>query len=86
MSRLLFLVMLASSGSCMSVGAARWVDVQGARIHVRVTGPRSAPAVILNAGAGQDLSVWSEVEEELSEFARVVTCLQRYHVAAQKAQ
>jgi len=29
--------------------------------------------VIFNAGAGQDLRVWSEVEEELSEFARVVT-------------
>ena len=36
-------------------------------------GPSSAPVVVLNGGAGQELGVWEEVAEELSEFARVVT-------------
>ena len=40
---------------------------------MRVDGPRYAPVVILESGAGQDLSVWSGVREELKEVARVVT-------------
>jgi len=41
-------------------------------VHTRVIGPEDAPVVILNGGAGEDLSVWYEVAEELSEVARVV--------------
>jgi pimeloyl-ACP methyl ester carboxylesterase len=40
---------------------------------VRVEGPRYAPVVVMESGAGQDLSVWTGVKEELSEVARVVT-------------
>jgi len=70
-SRLLPLFLLLVS--CSTTGPDHWVDVQGTRVHARVTGPMYAPVVILESGAGQDLSVWDEVVEELSEVARVVT-------------
>lgn len=40
---------------------------------MRVEGPRDAPIVIMDSGAGQDLSAWSAVKDELKEVARVVT-------------
>ena len=71
MTRLLPLLLLAAS--CSSVEPDVWVDVQGARVHSRIIGPRFAPVVVLDGGAGQDLRAWSAVAEELSKEARVVT-------------
>lgn len=71
MSRLLSIALLAAA--CSTTAPNHWIDVQGVRVHARVTGPEDAPVVILESGAGQDLSVWAGVVEELSEFARVVT-------------
>ena len=71
MSRVLLSLLLLSACSAPSVD--HWVDVPGARVHARVDGPRYAPVVVMESGAGQDLSVWSGVKEELSEVARVVT-------------
>ena len=64
MQRLFPLLLLATS--CSAPGSEVWVDVQGARVHARVVGPSSAPVVVLNSGAGQDLEVWEEVAEELA--------------------
>jgi len=69
--RLLTLILLATS--CSSTGPDVWVDVQGARVHARVTGPRYAPVVVFDGGAGEDLRVWREAAEELSKEARIVT-------------
>ena len=71
MSRALLSVLLLSACSAPSVD--HWVEVPGARVHARVDGPRDAPVVILESGAGQDLSVWQAVRDDLSEIARVVT-------------
>ncbi len=71
MSRLLPLLLFAAS--CSTVEPDVWIDVQGARVHARVTGPVYAPVVILDGGAGQDLRTWNKVAEELSKQARVVT-------------
>jgi len=69
-SRLLPLLFFAAS--CSTTGPDTWVDVQGARVHARVLGPRYAPVVILEGGAGEDLGTWREVAEGLSKQARVV--------------
>ena len=71
MARLLAALLLATS--CSSVGPDVWVDVQGTRVHSRVVGPRFAPVVVLDGGAGQDLRAWKGVVDELSKEARVVT-------------
>lgn len=71
MLRLSPILLLAAA--CSTAGPDHWVDVQGAVVHARVVGPRFAPVVILESGAGQDMRVWDGVAEELSEFARVVT-------------
>ena len=67
MARLLAALLLATS--CSSVGPDVWVDVQGARGHARGVGPRFAPVVVLDGGAGQDLRAWKGVVDELSKEA-----------------
>ncbi len=71
MPRILPLLLVVAS--CSTLEPDAWVDVQGARVHARVTGPMYAPVVVLDGGAGKGLGVWNEVVEELSKQARVVT-------------
>lgn len=71
MARALLFILALSA--CAAPEIDHWVDVPGAKVHVRVEGPRDAPVVVLESGAGQDLSAWSGVVTELSEVARVVT-------------
>lgn len=47
------------------------VDAGGLSLHIRCVGD-GAPVVVLDAGLGDDASVWSEIQPELGRFAR--TC------------
>lgn len=49
-----------------------FVDVMGVRLHVRDTGPRDAPAVLLLHGFGASLQTWDAWSAELEPSARVV--------------
>jgi pimeloyl-ACP methyl ester carboxylesterase len=51
----------------------RLVDVGGRRLHIVCSGSGSegAPTVLLEAGAGNDASVWERVQPEVARFARV---------------
>ncbi len=49
-----------------------YVDVAGIRLHVRDTGPKSAPAVILLHGFGSSLYTWEAWATPLSADHRVI--------------
>jgi pimeloyl-ACP methyl ester carboxylesterase len=49
-----------------------YVDVAGIRLHVRDSGPKSAPAIILLHGMGSSLHTWEPWALSLSEKRRVV--------------
>jgi len=49
-----------------------FLDVMGLRLHVRDTGPRDAPAVILLHGFGASLQAWDAWSADLERTARVV--------------
>ena len=48
------------------------VDVAGARLHVRVDGPREAPAVFMIHGFGSSLHTWEDWARGLQDSYRVV--------------
>jgi len=48
------------------------IDVAGTRLHVRDTGPRDAPAVILIHGFGSSLHTWEPWAEGLDDRLRVI--------------
>jgi pimeloyl-ACP methyl ester carboxylesterase len=52
--------------------ASDYVDVAGVRLHVRDSGPKSAPAVILLHGLGSSLHTWEPWAHSLSEKFRVI--------------
>jgi len=54
------------------VAPSEFLDVAGVRLHVRDTGPKHAPAVILLHGFGSSLFTWEPWAAELSEKYRVV--------------
>ncbi len=49
-----------------------YIDVAGIRLHVRDSGPKSAPAVILLHGLGSSLHTWEPWAKSLSENFRVI--------------
>ena len=49
-----------------------FVDVLGVRLHLRDTGPRTAPAVILLHGFGSSLQTWDEWARDLERDHRVL--------------
>ena len=51
---------------------SEFVDVLGARLHVRDTGPRGAPAVVLLHGFGSSLQTWDAWAAELERDRRVI--------------
>lgn len=51
---------------------SRFVPVAGLRLHVRDTGPRGAPAVVLLHGFGSSLHTWEPWAEALSARHRVI--------------
>ncbi len=51
---------------------SEFVDVAGVRLHVRDTGPRTAPAVILLHGFGASLQTWDDWAGVLDHDYRVV--------------
>jgi pimeloyl-ACP methyl ester carboxylesterase len=51
---------------------ADMVDVAGVRLHIRDTGPRDAPAVVLLHGFGSSLDTWDAWAEGLQQDFRVV--------------
>jgi DNA repair protein RadC len=51
---------------------SRFLEVQGVRFHLRDTGPRDAPAVLLLHGFGSSLHTWEDWAELLEEARRVV--------------
>lgn len=73
----LFSVFLISSSSACSVGfkdkleGGRCVDVGQYQVYAKIFG-KSAPVVILDAGSGDDLSVWNAVAPSVAKFAKVV--------------
>jgi pimeloyl-ACP methyl ester carboxylesterase len=54
------------------VSPADYVDAAGMRLHVRDTGPRDAPAVILLHGFGASLLTWDAWADLLSDRFRVI--------------
>lgn len=53
-------------------GASEYVEVAGVRAHVRDTGPRDAPAVLMLHGMGSSLHTWEAWADDLSDRFRVV--------------
>ena len=51
-----------------------FLDVLGVRLHVRDTGPRAAPAVILLHGFAASLHTWEAWAHDLERDHRVVRC------------
>jgi pimeloyl-ACP methyl ester carboxylesterase len=49
----------------------RLVDVGGRRLHLVCAGGEDGPSVVLEAGAGDDSTVWREVTQRAAAFARV---------------
>ena len=49
-----------------------FLDVDGVRLHVRDTGPRAAPAVILLHGFGASLQTWEDWARDLQSDHRVI--------------
>lgn len=49
-----------------------YVDVDGARLHVRDTGPRDAPALLMLHGLGSSLHTWQNWAEALQDTYRVI--------------
>jgi pimeloyl-ACP methyl ester carboxylesterase len=47
---------------------SRFVDVAGLRLHVRSTGPESAPAVIMLHGLGASLHTWEAWADRLADY------------------
>jgi alpha-beta hydrolase superfamily lysophospholipase len=52
--------------------ASDMMDVEGARLHVRVDGPEGAPAIIMIHGFGSSLHTWEDWAAALSGQYRVV--------------
>lgn len=52
--------------------ASDMIDVEGARLHVRVDGPADAPALIMIHGFGSSLHTWEDWAGALSDRYRVV--------------
>jgi pimeloyl-ACP methyl ester carboxylesterase len=51
---------------------SQFIEILGVRLHVRDTGPRGAPAVLLIHGFGSSLHTWEDVAQGLSDTRRVV--------------
>jgi pimeloyl-ACP methyl ester carboxylesterase len=51
---------------------SRFLEVAGVRLHVRDTGPRNAPAVLLLHGFGASLHTWEDWARQLEDGFRVV--------------
>ena len=49
-----------------------FIEVAGIRLHVRDSGPKSAPAVILLHGFGSSLHTWEDWAQALSRDMRVI--------------
>ncbi|MBS0252202.1 MAG: alpha/beta hydrolase [Proteobacteria bacterium] len=49
-----------------------YLDVEGIRLHLRDSGPRNAPSVILLHGFGSSLHTWEDWARSLSDEYRVV--------------
>jgi pimeloyl-ACP methyl ester carboxylesterase len=47
---------------------SRFVDVAGLRLHVRITGPESAPAIVMLHGLGASLHTWEAWAAGLPEY------------------
>ena len=55
-----------------AAGAGEYCDVAGIRLHLRESGPRDAPALILLHGFGSSLQTWDGWAGQLSTRYRVV--------------
>jgi pimeloyl-ACP methyl ester carboxylesterase len=55
--------------ACRSASPGRMVDVGGLSLHIHCVG-EGAPIVVLEAGLGNDGSVWNKVEPEIGRFTR----------------
>ncbi|UPY37538.1 alpha/beta fold hydrolase [Sediminicoccus sp. KRV36] len=51
---------------------SQFLELDGVRLHLRDTGPRSAPAVLLLHGFGSSLHTWEEVAQGLEADFRVI--------------
>jgi len=51
----------------------RLVDVKGRRLHLYCAGKRDGPAVVIEAGAGNDSTLWADIVQRVSSFAKVCT-------------
>ncbi len=49
-----------------------FIEIDGVRLHLRDTGPREAPALILLHGFGSSLHTWDEVAALLQDRLRVI--------------
>jgi pimeloyl-ACP methyl ester carboxylesterase len=68
---LLLLALYLQQGSLMAQVEGRKVSVGDYRLFLNCTGDAPGPTVILLAGGGSTASVWSKVQPQVAEFARV---------------
>ncbi|CEA09810.1 4,5:9,10-diseco-3-hydroxy-5,9, 17-trioxoandrosta-1(10),2-diene-4-oate hydrolase [Arthrobacter saudimassiliensis] len=57
----------------MSVADARWIQVEGTPLRVRVSGPASGPPVLLLHGVGRSLEDWQDAHDLLAADHRVIS-------------
>jgi pimeloyl-ACP methyl ester carboxylesterase len=53
--------------------AGRLVDVGGRKLHFLCAGSSAGPAVVIEAGSGNDSTLWEDMVRHVSAFARVCT-------------
>lgn len=53
--------------------SSQWIEIQGMPVHVQVTGPHQAPAVLLIHGTFSSLHTWQHWVDVLSEQYRVIS-------------
>ena len=51
----------------------RLVDVNGRRLHLYCAGNGDGPAVVIEAGARNDSTLWADIVQGVSSFAKVCT-------------
>lgn len=51
----------------------RLVDVGGRRLHILCAGTSAGPTVVIEAGSGDDSTLWEDMVRRVSAFARICT-------------
>ncbi len=70
---------LARSASMGAESRSSRIDVEGTRIHIRLSGQKNKPVLVFSNSLGADLSMWNAQAEEFSKHFRIVRYDTRGH-------